>query len=295
MSVENKVPFPGGGDRPPVSRQRHAVLQHLRSQPRPVTAAALAQECGLHVNTVREHLDALVESGLAVRERGEAAGRGRPAWRYLSRPPQQSAVREYAGLAAVLAGQIAKSSADPQAEAVAAGEEWGRALVAGQEPSRNSAQARGRILALLGEIGFAPEPEDAAEAEGEGRNQGETRVRLPHCPFIEVAREHPGVICNVHAGLVRAGYSALGGVPDGVSLHPFAEPGACRLSFTTGAEEPAVAGAPAAVRDPDAADTPDAVAGSDTTAGPGGILGLDPDPDPDPDLSLEPNPDRRLR
>ncbi|WP_324784962.1 helix-turn-helix transcriptional regulator [Streptomyces sp. H51] len=239
MSVEIKAPFPGGGDRPPVSRQRHAVLQHLRGRPRPVTAAALAEECGLHVNTVREHLDALVDSGLAVRERGAAAGRGRPAWRYLSRPPQQSAVREYAGLAAVLAGQIARSSADPEAEARAAGEEWGRALVAGQEPPGNTAQARGRIIALLDEIGFAPETEGeggsagggGGETESAGDGRGELRVRLPHCPFIEIAREHPGVICGVHAGLVRAGYAALGGAPDEVSLRPFAEPGACRLSF----------------------------------------------------------------
>jgi predicted ArsR family transcriptional regulator len=228
MSVENKAPFPGG-DRPPVSRQRHAVLQHLRSRPRPATATELAPECGLHVNTVREHLDAMVEGGLAVRERGRAAGRGRPAWRYLSLPPQQSAVREYAGLAAVLAGQIARSSADPGADALAAGREWGHALLAGQEPSKDAEAARRRVLTLLGEIGFAPEPESRND-ETDG-TPGEFRVRLPRCPFIEVAREHPGVICNVHAGLVGAGYAALGGATGTVSLHPFAEPGACLLRF----------------------------------------------------------------
>ncbi|MEU6539992.1 helix-turn-helix domain-containing protein [Streptomyces sp. NPDC047000] len=255
MSVENKAPFPGG-DRPLVSRQRHAVLQHLRGQPRPATAAELAQECGLHVNTVREHLDALVEGGLAVRRRGEAAGRGRPAWRYLSRPPQQSAVREYAGLAAVLAGQIARSSADPRADALAAGEEWGHALLTGQEPSGDAREARGRVLALLGEIGFAPEPEPGPGPDsGEGVDgRGEFRVRLPRCPFIEVAREHPGVICNVHAGLVGSGYTALGGTPGAVSLHPFAEPGACLLLFRdsgTGGDGRAVTGTETAGQDQD--------------------------------------------
>ncbi|WP_457461096.1 helix-turn-helix transcriptional regulator [Streptomyces sp. TE5632] len=250
MSVENKPPLPGGGagDRPPVSRQRNAVLQHLRGQPRPATATALARECGLHVNTVREHLDALVEIGLAVRERAPAAGRGRPAWRYRSQPPQRSAVREYAGLAAVLAAQIARTGADPRADALAAGEEWGRALTAGQEPTSSAAEARERVLTLLDEIGFAPEADEA------GRRQGEERVRLPRCPFIEVALEYPGVICNVHAGLARAGYAALGGDPEGVSLHPFAEPGACRLHFATGPEaatgpDPA-GGGPKAATDP---------------------------------------------
>jgi predicted ArsR family transcriptional regulator len=257
MSVENKAPFPGG-DRPPVSRQRHAVLQHLRSQPRPATATALAQECGLHVNTVREHLDALVESGLAVRERGQAAGRGRPAWRYLSRPPQQSAVREYAGLAAVLAGQIARSSTDSRADARAAGEEWGHALLAGQEPSGDAETARERVLALLGAIGFAPEPQPGSDEVPGGR--GGLRVRLPRCPFVEVAREHPGVICNVHAGLVGAGYAALGGAPGTVSLYPFAEPGACLLRFDDGGaaerEEPGAEGETAADQDRDPARRP---------------------------------------
>ncbi|MFE1785130.1 helix-turn-helix transcriptional regulator [Streptomyces sp. NPDC059506] len=247
MSVKNNGPLPGGGsdDHPPLSRQRRAVLQHLRGRAGAVTVAALAQECGLHSNTVREHLDALVDAGLADRERAPAAGRGRPAWLYRARPPQQSAVREYAGLATVLAGQIARSSADPHADALAAGEEWGRALVAGQEPARTPKEARGRVLALLGEIGFAPEAdEDAREA------------RLPRCPFVEAAREHPGVICNVHAGLARAGLAALSGEAERVALHPFAEPGACRLLLDAAPDGPDAPGGPACPAVPTRPGTP---------------------------------------
>ncbi|MEN8652563.1 helix-turn-helix domain-containing protein [Streptomyces sp. 21So2-11] len=228
MSVENDGPLPGDGpaSRPALSRQRRTVLQHLRGRPRPVTATALTDLCGLHVNTVREHLDALVDAGLAVRERAPAAGRGRPAWLYRAVPPQASAARDYAGLAAVLAGQIARFSTDPQRDALAAGQEWGRALVAGQEPATSAREARGRMLALLGDIGFAPESDD----EGLG-------ARLPQCPFIEVAREYPGVICGVHAGLVTAATAALGGEAERVALHPFAEPGACLLRFDAGPQE----------------------------------------------------------
>ncbi|WP_107046847.1 metalloregulator ArsR/SmtB family transcription factor [Streptomyces albus] len=220
MSVKNNGPRPGGGpdDRPPLSRQRGAVLQQLRGQTGSVTVTVLSKLCGLHSNTVREHLDALVGSGLAVRERAPAAGRGRPAWRYRARPPQQSAAREYAGLATVLAGQIARSSADPRADALAAGEEWGHALLSGEEPARTPEEARGRVLTLLGDIGFAPEPDE----DGHG-------ARLPRCPFIEAVREHPGVICSVHAGLAKGGMAALGGDPEQVELAPFAEPDACRL------------------------------------------------------------------
>ncbi|MGW4102261.1 helix-turn-helix transcriptional regulator, partial [Streptomyces sp. NPDC004976] len=225
MTVENNGPLPGSGShRVPLSRQRSGVLQYLRGQAAPVTASALARVCALHVNTVREHLDALVDDGLAARERSAPAGRGRPAWRYRARPPQESPAREYAGLAAVLAARIARTSADPREDALAAGEEWGRVLTTGQEPSADPREARERVLDLLGEIGFAP------EADPESR-----RARLPRCPFVETAREYPGVICGVHEGLARAALAALGETHQEIELLPFAEPGACRLLQDTGA------------------------------------------------------------
>lgn len=224
MTVENNGPLPGSGaPRVPLSRQRSGVLQQLRGRTVPVTAGALAQECALHVNTVREHLDALVEDGLVARERSAPAGRGRPAWRYRALPPQESPARVYAGLAAVLAGRIARTSADPHGDAVAAGEDWGRVLTTGQEPSADPREARNRLLDLLGEIGFAPEADEEAR-----------RVRLPRCPFVETAREHPGVICGVHEGLARSALAALGENPQEIELLPFAEPHACRLHLDTG-------------------------------------------------------------
>ncbi|CAL9550020.1 helix-turn-helix transcriptional regulator [Streptomyces sp. enrichment culture] len=258
MAVENKGPLPGSGaDRLPLSRQRRGVLQYLRGQSGPVTAAALARVCALHVNTVREHLDALVDDGLAVRERSAPAGRGRPARLYRARSPQASPAREYAGLAAVLAARIARSAADPRAEALAAGEDWGRVLTAGQEPSADLGDARRRVLGLLTEIGFAPEADDGAR-----------RVRLPRCPFVETAREHPGVVCGVHEGLTRAALAALGPEPQDVDLLPFAEPDACLLHLAGGRPGP---GRPPRTRsaddEPGAADNGPGVAGGSTRAG----------------------------
>ncbi|MEU3255545.1 helix-turn-helix domain-containing protein [Streptomyces sp. NPDC006997] len=219
MTVENTGPLPGSGSaRAPLSRQRGGVLRHLRDQSAPVTASALGKVCGLHVNTVREHLDALVDDGLAVRESSRPAGRGRPAWRYRARLPQESPAREYAGLAAVLAAQIADSSDHPREDALAAGARWGRVLTAGREPVTEAGEARTRLVGLLAEIGFAPEADAGAH-----------RVRLTRCPFVETAREYPGVICGVHEGLARAGLAALGATAQDVELLPFAEPDACLL------------------------------------------------------------------
>lgn len=246
MTVENNGPLPGSGtNREPLSRQRRGVLQHLRGQAAPVTASALAKVCALHVNTVREHLDALVDARLAARESSSPSGRGRPAFRYRARLPQESPAREYAGLAAVLAAQIARSSADPHADGLTAGEQWGLLLTARQTPTADPREARTRLLDLLEEIGFAP------EADADSR-----RVRLRRCPFVETAREHPGVICGVHEGLVRASLASLGVVPQESELLPFAEPDACRLHLgltgqadgEEGAGHPASAGTPEAHR-----------------------------------------------
>ncbi|MFF1272747.1 helix-turn-helix domain-containing protein [Streptomyces marokkonensis] len=263
MTVENNGPLPGSGSqRVPLSRQRRGVLQYLRGQSGPVTATALAQVCALHVNTVREHLDALVEDGLAARERSAPAGRGRPAWRYRARPPQESPAREYAGLAAVLAARIARTSADPRADALAAGEDWGHVLTTGQEPSADPREARRRLLDLLGEIGFAP------EADPEAR-----RVRLPRCPFVETAREHPGVVCGVHEGLARAALAALGKDPQEVELLPFAEPDACRLHLATGGLAPDAGHASSTPPGPGHASSTGSVPGADRASRTGSAPG----------------------
>ena len=91
--------------------QRAAILERLQQAGAPTTIAGLAAELGVHQNTVREHLDALVDRGLAVRGRAPAHGRGRPAWTYTAttgnvEPDQQ--VRDYAGLATALAAHIAR-------------------------------------------------------------------------------------------------------------------------------------------------------------------------------------------
>ncbi|MBL0005571.1 MAG: helix-turn-helix domain-containing protein [Actinomycetales bacterium] len=57
----------------------------------PATAAELGARTGQHPNTVREHLDALVDLGLAARDRDAPAGRGRPAYRYAALPHPRKA------------------------------------------------------------------------------------------------------------------------------------------------------------------------------------------------------------
>lgn len=191
-----------------------------------LAVAEAARQTGLHENTVREHLDALVRAELAERVRAVLRGRGRPAWRYTARPDCTlgNRAREYAALAAALATQIVRTSPEPGPAAVRAGEDWGRGLAAGRPPAGGGAAgARTRVVELLDTLGFAPRP-DAANRT----------VWLTRCPLLEVARRYPEVVCAVHLGIARGILTAEGAGPDGTTLLPFAEPGACRLGLAAG-------------------------------------------------------------
>lgn len=189
--------------------------------------SALAETTGLHVNTLREHLDGLTLLGLVVRRRAAPSGRGRPAWLYQATEPAEpdqegrDELTEYAGLASALAGAIARVSDDPSRDAARAGEDWGRGLARGSgEASVTPEEARDAVVGLLDDLGFEPR-----------RTAGDLKtVRLTRCPLLQAAHSNTEVVCSVHLGVVRGALRAFGADPAGSGLLPFAEPGACLLT-----------------------------------------------------------------
>jgi predicted ArsR family transcriptional regulator len=193
------------------------VLDYVRTHA-PVRIAALAAGLDLHANTVRGHLDALLEYHLVERITEAPAGRGRPAALYRPTAVDPAVVsQDYAGLATALAGHLARTSATPERDGRTAGVEWGRELVAeataGDDPRRT-------VLDVLSRLGFAPDG-DIAAAEG---------IALRACPLLDAARRYPTIVCQVHLGIIEGILERIGAVIDGdLELIPFAEPGACRL------------------------------------------------------------------
>jgi predicted ArsR family transcriptional regulator len=207
-----------GGPAPPLSAARAAILERLKDQPEPTTQAALVAATGLHENTVREHLTGLVRRGLVRRFRAEPSGRGRPAWLYehIAEPGGS----EYAGLAAVLARTIARTSPDPTRDATDAGEEWGHQLARDRVAAATDPEhARELVVEMLDDLGFEPERDTGSPST----------VRLTRCPLLEAAHRHPEVVCGVHLGIVRGALEEYGADPSGSDLVPFAAPGACHL------------------------------------------------------------------
>jgi predicted ArsR family transcriptional regulator len=185
-----------------VTTAQARVLATLRDEGRPLTLSELHARTGLHQNTLRGHLDALVASGSVSRIASRSGGRGRPAWGYLARDP------EYAALAMALAAGLdpdpvsgPESGGGPRLDpaAVRGGRAWGERL---RSQLGSVEDGRERVLLALGHTGFAPE-------------QHGDRVTLHACPLLDAARSHPAVVCAVHLGLVEG---VLG--QEGVVLQP---------------------------------------------------------------------------
>lgn len=224
------------------------VREHLAAQAGAVTISALAAMTGLHQNTVREHLDQLVEAGAATKTKAPSSGRGRPAWLYRAIGSPKTGSSEYLGLASVLAAQIDRTSMNPRADGIAAGLDWGRDLA--REVAQNRADAEEHTpadertpaeetLALLDTLGFAPESvtSDAEAILSDERAPGADvhSFRLTRCPLLEAAHEYPDIVCGVHLGLVRGALEVFGDPAAESELDPFSEPGACRLNLSDGA------------------------------------------------------------
>lgn len=215
-------PQPG----PVLGDSRARVFSALQRRAEGTSVTDVARQVGLHPNTARFHLDGLVEQGLAVREteRRDAPGRPRTLYR-ASTDSHRGGRRSYRLLAEILTSWLATQSPHAGEAAQAAGSAWGRFLTDRPAPFRrvDTASAIRQLTEILDDIGFAPEPVAAA---------GEQRILLHHCPFREVAEQHPEVACAVHLGLMRGVLSELSAPVEAVALDAFVEPNLCVTRLT---------------------------------------------------------------
>jgi predicted ArsR family transcriptional regulator len=191
---------------------RRAIYLFARSADRGVTAAQVAAEFGLHPNVARHHLDRLAAGGyleVAI-ERAEGSGAGRPSKHYragaeeLTDLPVRSDDLVLTLLGRTLA-LLPPDQAHDMAEQV--GREYGATMAAGltgtdlASGQRSLRSALHAVADALTAHGFA--------AHTDQRNN-QLRIVNNHCPFGDVAIEHP-VICAVDRGMVKGMLEALYG------------------------------------------------------------------------------------
>lgn len=194
----------------------------------------LAAVLDVHPNTVRFHLDTLVERGQVERVSGTRRRPGRPPTLFRAvEGMDPEGPRHFLTLAEVLVDDLA-SGPDAPARAIAAGQRWGARLPAPPVPSPRQGgrrtpdpvalaqSAQRQLTALMRQLGFAP---------GGDEEQGDesASIDLRHCPFLELATAQPQVVCSVHLGILRGALDAWEAPITVDRLEPFVTPDLCRV------------------------------------------------------------------
>lgn len=200
-----------------------------------LTAAELADAHGLHSTTVRFHLDRLLAAGIleAHVERPDRVGRPRKLFTIANnaiRTSTASESRAHKILAGLLATAFAEMAAGTMTPADA-GRDWARRHVIPSQagPARSPGQwlsKLGRMIDVLRSWGYTPE----VSTGNDGR---EVAVALVNCPFIDLARDNPAVICDIHRGLIVGTMAQLGEQDVSISLEPFVGPNRCLAHLRT--------------------------------------------------------------
>ena len=205
---------------------RRRILSILRTRDDALDIRRLAADLDVHANTVRAHLATLEEARLVASEPQPREGPGRPRLAYRATSQAEEVEADgpgYRFLAQMLAGYLSSTAHDPSETAEGIGAAWGSHLVDRPAPFEQLDRAEGidRLVRLLDEFGFAPEPE-MESADGEPPH-----IALRRCPFLDVAREHQDVVCAIHLGLMRGALDELGVTVEATALHPFVSPDRC--------------------------------------------------------------------
>lgn len=182
------------------SYSRVELLQLMQSRPQR-TIAELTDATGLHANTVREHLQRLIEGGYVAAVREHRTTRGRPRMLY-------SAVTDAA------TSPVAQRKVREAAER---GDLMRRVLPV--EPTLLSDDAVHQLDALiddLGDAGFEPLVDEDA-----------LTVDLSPCRYASEQPEHRDTLCAVHLGLMDAVLVQSGGPLRVDRIAPACDPTQC--------------------------------------------------------------------
>jgi predicted ArsR family transcriptional regulator len=197
-------------------RQRMYVF--IRAQTHPVSRDEAAAAVGISHKLAAFHLDKLVAKGLLRASYAHPVGRaphraGRSSKLY---EPSEMNVevsipeRRYDLLAEVLAEAVTDGGAEAVACAIAARKGIALGRLA---PTSETEPAISAAVRLLRRHGFEPAPEDERES-----------VRLRNCPFHEVARHSPELVCQMNLAFI-------GGVLEGLeakTMHAVLDPASGR-------------------------------------------------------------------
>lgn len=227
------------------SARRQAVLQVLTDARRPLTSAEIADEIGVHKNTVRFHLESLTAAGQVEQAELVSSGPGRPALAFRAVRGMDPAGPRYYQLLAEVLTEALRGEPDGAERAIEAGRAWGGRVVAADQPVTGTGEAVERLVQLLDTFGFAPDHDGGAHRGGAnapaavvtGAGTPPAPLAVRHCPFLELAAGDQEIVCPVHLGLMRGALEGWHAPVRADALEPFVDPDRCLVHLSTGADQ----------------------------------------------------------
>lgn len=200
---------------------RYAIYLELARSPLPLATAEVADVLGLHVNTVRPHLERMREVGLLRVDTETRGSVGRPQHRYSladDAPALGLEPSPWPLLARTLLDAAAAGGLDGD-DLADAGRRQGEADAARWPDDADCLDA---LVVEQARLGFDPETVD---------HPGGATMAFAHCPFRELAETHPQLVCSLHNGLVEGFVAAWDGC--GVArFHPLVDRRPCQVEVT---------------------------------------------------------------
>ncbi|MDR0784062.1 MAG: helix-turn-helix domain-containing protein [Propionibacteriaceae bacterium] len=184
--------------------RRTHIIRLLRDAREPLTVDQVAKRVDLPVNTVRTHLEALVDAGMAVRATQTRSTPGRPKVAYRGVLPNQTHERAHGFrlLSEILAASITMANPECTEWMYQVGAEWGRCLMsrAPHVAPEDEDEIVERLIDKLDALWFAPELSPDAPAI----------LCLYNCPFGDSTKRHPETVCQLHAGMINGALEEMG-------------------------------------------------------------------------------------
>jgi predicted ArsR family transcriptional regulator len=184
------------------SYSRVEIMHLVQERPqRPI--AEIVDATGLHPNTVREHLQRLIDAGYVITETEHRTTRGRPRVLYTAATGTPGA-----------ASPVARRKV---ADAARRGDLLRRIVPAerGATLSDDAVHQLDALIDDLGEAGFDPVVDEVA-----------LTVDLTPCPHAPDA-QHRGTLCGVHLGLMDSVLAQAGGPLRVEGIAPSCDPAHC--------------------------------------------------------------------
>ncbi|MGL4819837.1 MAG: helix-turn-helix transcriptional regulator [Bacilli bacterium] len=185
---------------------RYNIYQYVARLYKAVTVQEIAQEFSIHPNVARMHLSKLEDVRLLLSENDKSGRGGRPSRMYrLSDEVIQFHVpfRDYQLLSSIALETILSLGAEGRRAFAETGERYGEQLIAEhlkREEKLASELTVEEGIALL-QVAFA-QSGLASEVEWD-ETQKAIFISIRNCPFKEVARQTPEVVCGMHIHFIH--------------------------------------------------------------------------------------------